>query len=375
MKKIGIITFHSSHNCGSIMQAYAMQKIVEKMGYKPEIIDYSNEGQRNLYAVKQKNTNIKKIIKNAVLIPFRKRLYTNFNDYEEYKNEHLYLSKRKYTEKKQLANIENQYDAFISGSDQIWNVTCADFDDSYLLDFVKEKKKIAYAPSFGAKNITKYSNDISKHKALLEQYSAISSREKNGKKWLEELLGINIPVVLDPTLLINCDDYNDIIEDSGVQGEYIFYYCPSFIKVADEFVKEISKKYKLPVITWGAKGYITHCEFKNNFKITYHQNPGIYLDLIKNAKLVVTTSFHGTVFSTVFNKNFWVVKNGGMLGDDDRVKTLLEQLNYQNRLIDPNNYNIEKIFEDVDYTDYKKNLEKARENSMQFLKEALDDIK
>ena len=64
-----------------------------------------------------------------------------------------------------------------------------------------------------------------------------------------------------------------------------------------------------------------------------------------------------------------------MLGDDDRVKTLLEQLNYQNRLIDPNNYNIEKIFEDVDYTDYKKNLEKARENSMQFLKEALDDIK
>ena len=99
------------------------------------------------------------------------------------------------------------------------------------------------------------------------------------------------------------------------------------------------------------------------------------MDLIKNAKLVVTTSFHGTVFSTVFNKNFWVVKNGGMLGDDDRVKTLLEQLNYQNRLIDPNNYNIEKIFEDVDYTDYKKNLEKARENSMQFLKEALDDIK
>ena len=63
MKKIGIITFHSSHNCGSIMQAYAMQKIVEKMGYKPEIIDYSNEGQRNLYAVKQKNTNIKKITK------------------------------------------------------------------------------------------------------------------------------------------------------------------------------------------------------------------------------------------------------------------------------------------------------------------------
>lgn len=372
MKNVGIITFHSSHNCGSIMQAYAMQKNIEKLGYMPQIIDYSNEGQRNLYAVKQKNSNLKQFLKNIYLMPFRKRLYDNWNDYEEYKNKHLKLTTKKFYNKEELQDIEEDYDLFVSGSDQIWNITCKDFDDSYFLDFVSKKKKIAYAPSFGAKNIAKYSNDVEKYKKLLSEYYFISSREFNGKKWLEELTDRNVPVVLDPTLLLKREEYNELIEECEIKGDYIFYYCPSFIKVADEVVKKISKKYNLPVITWGAKGYYTKFEFKNGFKMTYHQNPGIYLNLIKNAKLIITTSFHGTIFSTVFRKKFWVVKNGGMLGDDDRVYTLLQQLHMTNRLLNPQDYSIDDIFKDVDYSEYDICLEELRKNSISYLKKALD---
>lgn len=373
MKKIGIITFHASHNCGSFMQAYALQKyITDNLNCNAEIIDFSSKGQQELYAYKTKVTSIKQLVKKILLLPINKQMKVIYNDYDTFINSNLYLSKEKYSKTSDLADIENKYDAFICGSDQIWNVKCPDFDDSYFLPSVNKKKKIAYAPSFGAMRLENHASDVNKYKNLLIGFDKISCREINGKKWIEELTGREVELVLDPTLLIDSNEYDNLIDESEkIEGEYIFYYSPKYNKEATKVVENISKKYNLPVIMWNAKEWILRGMFFKGFKTPYHQNPGIYLNLIKNAKIIFTTSFHGAIFSTQYRKKFWVLKVGGMKGDDDRVFTLLSQLNLVNRFLDPNNYDEESIFKDINYSEYENNLLELRKKSILFLKNSL----
>lgn len=373
MKKIGIITFHASHNCGSFMQSYAIQKyITNHLKYDSEIIDFSSKGQQELYSYKTNIKSIKQLVKKILLLPINRQLKVIYNDYYTFINNNLNLSKNKYSETVDLENIEKEYDVFICGSDQIWNVKCPDFDDAYFLPSVNKKKKIAYAPSFGAMRLERYASDISKYKKYLCGFDALSCREINGKKWIEELTNRNVELVLDPTLLLDSNEYDDLIDDSEkVEGDYIFYYSPKYDKAATKVVEKISKKYKLPVIMWNAKEWILRGMFFKGFKTPYHQNPGIYLNLIKNAKIVFTTSFHGAIFSTQYRKKFWVIKVGGMKGDDDRVFTLLSQLDLIDRFLEPDNYNEEEIFKEVNYEDYENKLLELREKSVLFLKNNL----
>ncbi len=371
MKKIGIITFHASHNCGSIMQTYALQTVLnKKAGYETEIINFSSKGQQELYAIENKKKSLKNLIKYIVLTPVRKQLKVIHADYERYINKNLNLSKEFYEYTEELEKIEEKYDIFICGSDQIWNIKCPDYDDAYFLPSVNEKVKISYAPSFGAMRIEKYTDNPEKFKKMLDSFKALSIREYNGKKWLEELTGRNVELVLDPTLLLDRNDYEKI-EDSSqqIEEDYIFYYSPKYDKKANNVVEKISKKFKLPVVMWNAKEWIIRGLCFKGFKTPYHQNPGIYLNFIKNAKLVLTTSFHGAIFSTQYRKKFWVLKVGGMKKDDDRVYTLLDQVGLKNRFLDLDNYNINSLFEEVNYKEYEEKLINLRRKSMEFLDE------
>ena len=127
MKKIGIITFHNSYNCGSMLESYAMQTIIEKLGGNVEIINFSNEGQRNLYAIFNKNNSLKNIIKNILLLPHRKRLKRNNLKYNEFKKKYFKLS----NEYHNISELDdNNYSVVVAGSDQIWNITIDDSDDA-----------------------------------------------------------------------------------------------------------------------------------------------------------------------------------------------------------------------------------------------------
>lgn len=372
MKKIGIITFHRSHNCGSIMESFAMQTIVKDLGYENELINFSSEGQRDTYRVFSKKRKIKKYIKNILLSPYYSMLKRHFNDYESFIKKHLLVSKGDYSECEELEKIDENYDAYIAGSDQIWNITIADYNDAYFLPFTN-KKKIAYAPSFGSKDILKYSDNPEHFKTMMNKFEKLSVREKNGQKWIKDLTGREAKLVLDPTLLIDKEKYFVLEEKSGVKGDYIFYYSPQYKKDIDKFVKKLSKKYNLPVIVWNSREIALKGLFFKGFKTTIHQNPGIYLDLIKNAKYIITTSFHGAIFSTIYNKKFWVMKNGDMYGEDDRVITLLRLLDLEDRLIEPlfkENFSYDK---EVNYENYNKSLKKYRQDSIDYLKEALKD--
>lgn len=371
MKKIGIITFHASHNCGSFLQSYALQKFLINNKFDAEIINFSNEGQRQLYNVTFKNNSLKNILKNIILFPRRKILKNTYKNYEKFIYANLKLSKNNFSTLEQLKDYKFEYDIFICGSDQIWNVTIADFDDAYFLPFVSNKKKIAYAPSFGARRMSNYlsKEKLEKYKKYLNEFSLITIRENNGQAWLKEMIKQDIPVVLDPTLLLSRKDYKNIEDsyDKNISGKYIFYYSPSYNPKINELVKSIAKKYGLKVIAWNPKSY--YLKFMNftDFYLPKKQNPGVYLSLIRDAELVITTSFHGTIFSTIYQKKFWVIKNGEMFGDDDRVRTLVEQLQIKDRLISMTFNENFNYLSDVDYDIYIKNLNISRDKSSHIL--------
>lgn len=374
MNKIGIITFHASHNCGSMMQAYAIQKQVKKLGYDNEIIDFQNDGQKDMYAVVHKKKTFKNFIKNTLLLFSRKKIRKQWEDYEIFKNKTFKLSEKKYCNYEELKKANNEYSCFISGADQIWNITIKDADDCYFLNFVDdEKRKIAYAPSFGAKNILEVSDSPQKYADFLNRYDYLSIRENNGRKWIKELINKDVPVVLDPTLLLDANEYEQILEKNNFKGKYIFYYAPTYSRKIDKFVKKIAKKYKLPVIVWNSREYYMKKEYLNGFILPEKINPGIYLDLIKNAELVITTSFHGTIFSTIYRKKFFVIKNGNMYTTDDRVLTLVNQLGIKERLIEPEYIDDFDYLSTVDYSKYEKNLDELRKKSIEYLKESLKD--
>lgn len=375
MKKIGILTFHYSHNCGSILQAYALQEFLYQKKLDATIIDFVNPGQTDLYSIFSKEFKFRKIIRNMILLPHYKILKKHFDDYISFKKKHLVTSNKRYTTSSSMIELNNQYSIFIAGSDQIWNVTIKDYSRAYLLDFVNDSnKRIAYSPSFGAKNPLKVlnKNEMNIYKNDLLKFDSISIRENNGSKWLNNILNKSIPVTCDPTLFLKKNDYEKLEEDSQIDYDYIYYYSPRANPKLDKYVQRISKKYNLKVICWSTKDYYLKNLWSRGFKLANHQNPGVYLNLIRNAKLVFTTSYHGTIFSTIYRKNFWVIKNGGMYGDDDRVRTLLNQLSFEHRVIEPNYMESFDYFTAVDYNNYEKNLENFVENSKKFLIEAIN---
>lgn len=140
-KKIGIITFHNSYNCGSMLQAFALQQVINRLtGRKSEIVDFSNEGQQKLYSVRQPNDSLKNVIKNIILAPWFKRIARNYESYERFKKNNFRLSNFPIHKSADLSDAD--YDIVVAGSDQVWNITIEDGDDAYFLPWVKLAKKL-----------------------------------------------------------------------------------------------------------------------------------------------------------------------------------------------------------------------------------------
>lgn len=370
--KVGIITFHNSYNCGSMLETYAIQTYLNKIGLKTEIVDFSTQGQIDLYKTFSKPNSLKNILKNIIIFPHKKRIDFNNEKYREFQKNNFVLSKKVET-KQEMQDL--RYGAVVAGSDQVWNITIEDYDDAYFLDWYNSGKKIAYAPSFGSKNPKDYSNNVNKYKEFLNSFDALSIRENNGQKWIKDMIGIEVPVLLDPTLLLEQKDYEKIeCKEYIPDYKYIFLYCPGFKTDICKFVSEVSKKYNLPVIAWSAKSFYVKNIGRLGFKLPNYENPSMYLSLIKNAELVFTTSFHGTIFSTIYRKKFFTLKNGEMNGNDDRVLTLVRSLFIEDRLID---YKFDDSFDylkEVDYSQYDKALVGLKNKSQKYLKDYLGDL-
>lgn len=376
MKPIGIMTFHASYNCGSILQCMALQRVLkEKFNKESEVINFSNKGQRDVYSVFYKKKNLKNIVKNILCIPGKSMIEKHYEIYKNYIKNNIKMSKDRYLTDEQLNGIEDNYSMLISGSDQIWNVNCDDSDKAYFLSFANHTKKISYAASLGATDIRE-TPEKEIYKDLISQYNYLSVRENNAKKWIEDLTGKDVEVVLDPTLLINEGEWKDIEQplSEKLPNKFIFYYAFGYQKENNEAINNIAKEHNMKVVIIDSKQWYIKKLYKySNFILLEETGPNAYLNLIDKSEYVITCSFHGAAFSSIFHKKFIYINGKEHNPADDRAYTLLNELCLMKRFVTINDLSYQLLNEDINYKEVDEKKKQLQEKSIGFLRKAINE--
>lgn len=307
--KVDIITRHAVANYGSLLQSYATQKTFEKLGLDAEFINYTRYDERanNLAKTHVKG---KKWDKNI----FTRTLYTliqtwnyshEYKAFEKYRKGFINETDTLYGSIEELIKNPPEADLYCTGSDQIWGkIGTSNYDSAYFLDFVKDKKCISYAASFGKEKIdSKLEENLP---TLLEKYSYILVREDSAKNIVKRAGIDNVEQVLDPTFLLSKEEWENLAEKKPKYTNYVLVYQlhnnKKFNKYAKEFAKAHNKKLLrlTPSIYHKARGG----------KLIYLPTQYEFLSYFKNADYILTDSFHATVFSIMFNKKFKNISPG-----------------------------------------------------------------
>lgn len=349
--KIGIITlFHNNYNYGAVLQAFALQKTLEAMGHKASVIDYERSASAidsASVSFSAKVINKLKSIKsygdiiNLPLLPYTKKCSAEnkadiekrkekFNDY--YKR---YMSISDYYNIATIITANNDFDAFVCGSDQIWRPTS--FDKNYYLSFAdKRKLRFSYAASIGVKELSERQRNIML--PLINSLDAVSVREEEAKDLIAPYCSKGVNCVLDPTLLMNTDFWLDKCKTPDqVKGKkYIFSYMIGESSKNREIVKRISKLTGMPIVTIPGISRVLPYDFSYaDINIT-DASPNEFLGLINNAQLVLTDSFHACVFSIHFEKCFFALerfKSSDKNSMNGRLYDLLSMFSLNERII------------------------------------------
>ena len=320
--KIGIITFHHTTNYGATLQAYALSRALELWGNTVEIIDYRPKGAVSFYA--------------RQLLPIRnKRLEWNGDFYKhiakafrmrKFLHSALNLSQLKCYSQSGLSEIfkTSNYDAVITGSDQVW---CLDtrfrqFDPSYFLNFFRASDgclKVSYAPSVGETKSFREKRDTIR--SLLKEFDYVSVRDRHSASVIQKECGIASRKVLDPTFLVN---YDDVLTPPRIENKYLLVYNHKKLgNVQKEAIQHIAKTKTLKVISIGDVWDIADHNFVS-------VSPKEWIGYFKYATYVFTNTFHGTIFSLLFRKDFTVYLEQGKR---NKIFDLLSPLNLEDRII------------------------------------------
>lgn len=361
------ITFHASHNYGSMLQAFALQRTLERLGYNNEIINLRTKRQREVYPelseLLSRDSFFKNLSRKILYCPFRQSLNTKYELFEKFLREDLILTKE-YSNIQELESAKLSYDCFIAGSDQIWNTAPLDFDWSFYLPFVKDKRKISYAVSMGP-HAEEQVSDREKVREYLLDFESISVREKGTKDLVESLICHPVAETLDPTLLLNKTEWAEYMNLSPIRKNgYIFVYVPYFKEITYDIAMKIGALSGLPVVT---SMYHPRMLKYPSLKYELAVGPWEFLNLLSNADLVVSGSFHAVVFSVIFNRPFYAV-NGDK---DNRMKSLLENINLLNRSISDIGKNF-VLDTGCNFTEAEKFIEQKRKNSLLYLSKAIE---
>jgi len=366
MKKIGILTFHASHNYGSMLQAYALSFALKELGHSVEIINFRSIPQKMFYIKPHKYWDLLNI-KSRLLFPV---LF--FKTIKKWKNFESFMKTEMpitceiyyYADIKKLI-LENGYNAVITGSDQIWNLNCADFSVGYLLPFKLPCKKIAFAPSMGQLQYLQVTDAELLFKSTLSDYDFLSVREPSTAEALSNLLQKSVSSIPDPTWLIPLDVYDKMSFNRPiVKGEYLFYYKPHFENKGSEEIYELSRKLGLKAVCSNTQSSIN----------AYYTNisdagPREFLNLIKFAKFVCGYSMHLIIFALIFHKPFFAV----LENQDTRIVDLLKYFGLENRIVSVNKILDEYNIEDIDWKNVDAKISKFRSIAINYLLETLKD--
>lgn len=370
---IRIITYIHSYNYGAFLQAKATYLLIKKIGFNALFLDYCNKGeikQRRLikyYKNFDLKTNIKANIGAVYFGYVKKELINGRNNFENSIKEFpktVYYKSLKEIEKKE------KIDLLICGSDQIWNPNICDneIDPIYYGNMNATRNVISFASSFGSYSFD--DNQLVIIKDYFKKFKYISVREEYGKKIIKNLLpNAHIEVVLDPTLCLNKEEWlANSVDEKKFKEEtkvpYMLIYSVADYHKLENAINLVSKKLNLKTV-WVKN------DTRKNLKVDYivnNANPNDFLWLINNAEYIVTDSFHGTIFSINFKKNFTSIINEK---NPDRVLNIckkLELLDHVQKYTDKN-FNTTPI----NYENISKKLDIMRNQSIDWLKKAIQN--
>jgi Polysaccharide pyruvyl transferase. len=308
--KIGIITMNSV-NYGNRLQNYALQKALEKYGANVETIHNPFEPTYKDFLYKIKRL-IRKIVyrRNEYKYP---QVLKEYN-FESWNKQYIHFSKYWLNKKRDLKKIRNSYERLVCGSDQVWNSEANQIDGRWFASFADKEQRVSYAASFGLDFI--FENRKEEFKKYLEGMDSISVREQSGRKIVWDLIHKEVPCNIDPTMLLKSEEWEEIanLPISLPSRNYVLtYFLGDCSNEINKLVEEIAKVYKLTII-----------HLNNRFqKELYMCDPSGFLAMLKNANIVITDSFHGTVFSIIFHVPFMVVNR---IGTDESMSTRLDNL-------------------------------------------------
>lgn len=368
----GIITFHASHNYGSMLQAYALQQTILDMGMKCEIINLRTPRQRKLYSRYIHRSWLKRL-RLMLRYPWCQDMHeSKYRLFEDFLSNEYILSPVEYPSLQALEADCPVYDAYISGSDQIWNTSCYDFDWSYFLPFVSGKPKIAYAPSMGPvpdKEVV--DENAEKIKALLAGYDRITVRERGTAQRLESLTGNTYPLAMDPTLLLPASRWEAMAGDRPLAGEdpYIFFYTPWYRKEIYQLAKDMSVKLGLKVVvSQVSKDILRDWGNDSSFRFLAAAGPKEFLNYCRHAEMIVGGSFHLAVFSILFKVPFFTYD--GM--NDSRISSLLTLTGLERQSYTPGTLPDPEVLRTrPDFSSAEASIEGLRQDSLKWLRSAL----
>lgn len=366
MKKVGILTFHGSHNYGSVLQSYASVMTLRALGYEPEIINLRNQAQLDAYRIFRPGESFVKRLFKILIYP---QLKTRSRKFESFINNILPVSAREYRSGKELDIDKLDYNIYYTGSDQVWNPACQDFESTYYLDFVGHKyPTISYAPSFGKGKFGKTDKDLIKD--LLDNVDYLSCREETGAKLIEEFTGRHAEQVCDPVLLPSADDWRQLAKSPKRKKPYILVYFLENNHGDKSNLEQLKKRTGYDVVLLNE--YVR--DFLNpRVKLKIDASPQEFLGLIKDAEFVYTNSFHATAFSVIFGKQFCtaIAKTENVANNNDSRKIdFLKSVGLKNRLVK----SVSEVDFDtqIDYLTVNENVARLRSRSFDYLKNALN---
>lgn len=369
--KVGLMTLHRSENYGSVLQALALQHVMERMGHEVVMMDYYPERYSSLGKLKRlkgKHPKFRNPIflfaATMLMIPSYRRRYVRFR---KFVNKYLAVSKS-FASNEEARPMPWDVDVFCTGSDQVWNsIWNEGVDKTLFLDFVPDNANVfSYASSFGVSSLD--ASEKEEIKGLLSKYKYLSVREDTGVEILRDLGREDGELVLDPTLLMTKDEWMKFVGKKPKYEKYILTYNLHHDSRIDSYALSLKEKYGLPIVNISynvhdivRKGKLCWCPYVEDF-----------LSYFLNASYVISDSFHATVFSLLFEKKFVTIAPEVA---SSRMSSLLKILGLENRIVSSEITPPHKIEQEIDYEKVSSLLKAEREKSISFLRKAMQPVR
>ena len=378
--KIGILTMHCVPNYGAVLQAYAtvafLRGITAKytdVKFDIEIVDYQPLEKKKRYSTKalllDSATSIRALLRNIRGYSIKtmnasKKLHRNAY---EVLNSSNCLSKE--IRKNELPKLDNEYDALVVGSDQVWNPFGMKKDYSFLLNFYSNGAKYSFSSSFGVSDFPTEYREI--YARELSRFRHVAVRENAGLKIYESLTERNDGVVLlDPTLMLSVDEYKELEDDSeihllpGYTLVYLAMHSENLVKYATEHTQKDKE-----VVVFGMPDIV--CRLNTyGCRIIRSSTIGGFLSLFHNAGSIYTNSFHGIAFSIIYKKELWIEWNNVHSKSNSRLENIVNKFGLQNRLISKTSNS-----ESIDYESINTVIEREREKAMDYATQMMHEIR